>query len=245
MSFFRLILTGLLLMWSVLSFSQTFNAKTLEQSVVVIGIRTPQDGQAIPVGTGFFVSSDTIITAGHVFWQGNLISNAKRSPDGVRMIVPMGSDGRVTLVPLALIGSDETHDVALLRFDPKLLESLNLKVTPLSIADDDLPDIGSDVILFGHFETYNVIIAMKGNIGGYLAVLPGVGSVDELLVSLDANGGFSGGPVISLESGKVIGIMEGYLPNPSDQSPAAFAKGISRVVRSKYIRAVIASSTAH
>lgn len=245
MSFLRLTLVVLLALFPITSVAQKFDAKTLEQSVVVIGVRTPQDGVAIPVGTGFFVGPDTIITAGHVFWQGNQVANAKRSPDGVRMLVPMGDDGKVTLVPLILVKSDEVHDVALLRFDPKLTEPLNVKVIPLVLADDGLPDIGTDVILFGHFETYSVIIAIKGEIGGYLAVLPALGNVDELLVSLDANGGFSGGPVISLDTGKVVGIMEGYLPNPSDPSPSAFAKGISRVVRCKYIRALMASVAAH
>jgi S1-C subfamily serine protease len=244
MSLLRLI-PALLVLCSMRSFAQKFDAKTLEQSVVVMGIRTPQDGVAIPVGTGFFAGPDTIVTAGHVFWQGNQISNAKRSPDGVRMLIPLGDGTRTTLVPLTLVKSDELHDVALLRFDPKLLETLNVKVVPLAVADDGLPDVGMDVVLFGHFETYNVIIAMKGSVGGYLAVLPTVGNVDELLVSLDTNGGFSGGPVISLDSGKVIGIMEGYLPNPIDPSPSAFAKGISRVVRCKYIRALIDSVAAH
>jgi S1-C subfamily serine protease len=245
MSFLRLTLATLLALCPVKSFAQKVDVKTLEQSVVVLGIRTPQDNVALPVGTGFFVGPDTIITAGHVFWQGNQIANGKRSPDGVRMLIPLGDGTQTTLVPVSLVKSDDVHDVALLRFDRKLTEPLNLKVIPLAIADDGLPDMGMDVILFGHFETYNVLMGIKGSVGGYLAVLPTVGNVDELLVSLDANGGFSGGPVISLDSGKVIGLMEGYLPNPFDPSPSAFAKGISRVVRCKYIRALMDSAAAH
>jgi S1-C subfamily serine protease len=235
----------LVLSCAVLSAAQKFNAKTITESVVQIGVLSPQDNSVTAVGSGFFVGPDKLITDGQVYWGGNFAANQKRSSNGVLLQLLLPGTNKYQLIPLTVIKSDDAHDLVVLRFDPKALPA-KFQVIPLAISEtDQSPEVGSEVTLFGHFETYSPVIALRGSVAGYLETLPSLGNVDELLLSLSGNPGFSGGPIVSMDTGAVIGVMEGFLPNPSNPSPTAFANGISRATRSKYVRALIASLDAH
>jgi S1-C subfamily serine protease len=157
--------------------------------------------------------------------------------------------GKHFLVPLKMTKMDNIHDLALFSFDPDDIHRQwsEFTITPLKIADDDKIEMGQDVVLFGYYQTYTVVMALKGSLAGTLPPNPVLGNIDEFLFSLDGNQGFSGGPIVATDTGAVVGVMEGFLPNPIPGPPPTqiLANGISRGVRSKYVKAFLSDAKSH
>jgi S1-C subfamily serine protease len=154
-------------------------------------------------GTGFLHRSGNIITAGHVVRimnnDGSLAGECKKP----EMITPTG-----IRAPVAILASDPDHDLALL----KPGEPISGK--PLTIADNDDIKVGTQVSTWGFPAGYNGLspILSVGYLSGIDAVRMNSGTiVKQWVVNAAFNGGNSGGPVIHIETGSVIGVVSSKL----------------------------------
>ena len=146
-------------------------------------------------GTGFLHKSGKILTAAHV------VSDCV--PQDVLIRLPGGKD-----VAISNIISDEDIDVAFLTPSPK-------------ISSDSLPvsykrqfHIGAQVSTWGFPKGYNGVFPMLsvGYLSGTDAVQSKSGlTIERLVVNAAFNAGNSGGPLVEIETGSVIGIVTSKL----------------------------------
>jgi S1-C subfamily serine protease len=205
--------------------------------IVTIGA----DGRSeIAQGSGFFVSSDgKIVTAGHVYWQAGGNANETRMPG---VYVRKVSDlNKKFLVLSEILNTDPKRDLVLLRVDTRRIKDQwsDFEIKALSISSQD-PILGEDVALLGYFESNPFVIMLRGYVAGRIVGLfPPLPLLDELLISVNPNSGFSGGPVVSMKSGQVVGVMSGKLVAVTGPGQAEIASGVSRVVRPQYVQDLI------
>jgi S1-C subfamily serine protease len=153
-------------------------------------------------GTGFLHKSGVVITAAHVVAdcaQGDLII--------------LAASGQQTGV--ASVSADDVKDLAILR------PTSPLSGTPLPIASISAPRLGTQVTTWGYPAGYTGIFPLLSV--GYFA---GVQDFDvetparatrRWVVNAAFNGGNSGGPLLAVEDGKVIGVVSSKLaPLPKD-----------------------------
>jgi len=220
--------------------AQSFHVKDAADSIVQIAILSPDSKGTIPAGTGFFVAPDMILSDGHVFWEAGRSANEKRTP-GWFAQKSSQSEPKQFVVPMDVVKIDDVHDLVLFKFSPDAVHAQwpQFTIKPLKIAEDESQlEMGEDVFLLGYYQSYSFLMSVKGSYAGNTSTsVPVVGGIDEFLLSMDTNYGFSGGPVMLLKSGEVVGVMEGFLPNtPPAQG---FANGLSRAVRLKYVKAFL------
>jgi S1-C subfamily serine protease len=205
-------------------------------SVVQIVIMLP-DASVRPVGTGFFVDSDMIVTAGHVYWQaGQSLTETKGTGMLARKFSADGSKG--FQVPILMLKNDTQHDVATFMIDPSMIRAKwpDFVIKPLSLARTVF-EMGEDVVLVGFFGPDPFPVAIRGIVAG----LPP--STDLLLLDILANRGQSGGPVVSIRTGEVAGLLTSTVPTTYAPSKEASNSGICRAVRVEHIRALVSPST--
>ncbi|MGE5306720.1 MAG: S1 family peptidase [Alphaproteobacteria bacterium] len=146
-------------------------------------------------GTGFLHKSGNIITAAHV------VKNCK-VPDLI-LITPGGQG-----FPVANVQADDTLDLALLR------PASTVTGQPLSIAPATPLVVGMQVATWGYPGGYDGLAPLLSV--GYVAGIQdfrdasGV-TVQRWVVNAAFNGGNSGGPVLSLESGGIVGVVSSKL----------------------------------
>jgi S1-C subfamily serine protease len=145
------------------------------------------------VGTGFLHKSGNLITADHVV----------RDCANAIMILPDGTRGSITT-----IASDQDHDLALVK------PSIEIKAAPLSLAEGTNFKVGTQVSTWGFPAGYSGLAPMLSV--GYLSgidayqVRPGT-IVRKWVVNAAFNGGNSGGPLIQIETGEVLGVVSSKL----------------------------------
>ncbi len=158
----------------------------------------------ISVGTGFLHKSGNILTAGHVVKGCNQVTIALSNNTGVVSDV---------------VAIDADHDLALLR--PRQ----QIPGDPLKIASTNAVTTGSQVILWGYPAGYAGALPMlsAGYIGGYdsTPIPDGDKPIHQLVLNAAINHGNSGGPVILVETGEVIGIADSKATPLSPLSIAA------------------------
>ncbi len=210
----------------------------IEQSLVKIVVLDSQ-GQVVSVGTGFFVGDGQFIaTAAHVYLEaaktviergGGYIAGGKILRSGERFVFP-----------IELVKSDYGHDVALLRFDPNVIKKVapNFAIKSLEL-DDKKPDVGDGVVFFGYFGSDDFPLLSRTVVAGFAAspTLP-----EQLVLDLPANGGQSGGPVLSLESGKVVGLVNSFVPVFLSPGTPPTHSGLSRSVEVVHLKRLIESA---
>jgi S1-C subfamily serine protease len=167
-------------------------------SVVVVYTETTEyqfTGQAVAVsvpgtGSGVLVSSNQVLTAAHVVQAANKVA----------VVFPDGDEHMATV-----IGSSETHDVALLQLDRPV------NVTPAVLGDSNDMAVGEDVFVVGaplgesHTLTVGHLSAHRRRAG-----LLGTSSVEFLQTDASINPGNSGGPMFNMD-GEVVGIVSHIL----------------------------------
>ena len=167
-------------------------------SVVVVYTETTEyqfTGQAVAVsvpgtGSGVLISSNQVLTAAHVVQAANQVA----------VVFPDGDEHMATVV-----GSSETHDVALLQLDRPV------SVTPAVIGDSNEMQVGEDVFVVGaplgesHTLTVGHLSAHRRRAG-----LLGTSSVEFLQTDASINPGNSGGPMFNMD-GEVVGIVSHIL----------------------------------
>jgi S1-C subfamily serine protease len=141
------------------------------------------------MGTGFLHKSGKIITADHVV----------RGCPHLLSILPDGSRSE-----LALLASDQDHDLAIVQ------PNTAISATPLPISVKHDLKIGTQVSTWGYPGGYFGLSPMLSV--GYLAgvdaarMAPGK-IVRQWVVNAAFNGGNSGGPLLHIETGAVIGVV--------------------------------------
>lgn len=146
-------------------------------------------------GTGFLHKSGNVLTAAHVV--------ASCRPQDLILLTSNGQQFAVSNVT-----TDDDKDLALLRPVAKLPGS------PLSISTESTPVIGAQVSTWGYPGGYDGLqpLLSVGYLSGTqefsVASRP---SVRRWVINAAFNGGNSGGPVLSVEDGRVIGVVSSKL----------------------------------
>ena len=191
-------------------------AERVSPSVVLVRAfveRTDADGET---AEGFSSGSGVVFDSeGHVMTNNHVVEGATT----VDIVFPSGQE-----VDVEVVGADPSTDIAVLEFDPRVVE--DLAVTPLVLSTD--VRIGDWVIAIGNplgFEgtlTVGVISAKDRS----LQVSPRVVLHDLLQTDAVINPGNSGGPLLNLE-GEVIGIntaiIRGQLASGQEAEGIGFA----------------------
>ena len=154
----------------------------------------PQQGQ----GSGFILDK-----AGHILTNFHVVAGANR---GVEVQL---SDKRKFAA--RVIGTDRTHDLALLQIDAPNLQ-------PVTLADSSQLNVGQKVYAIGN--PFGLAGTMtRGIISAIRPIRSGDGAPIEDAIQTDAaiNPGNSGGPLLN-SSGEVIGINTMIASNGADQS---------------------------
>jgi outer membrane biosynthesis protein TonB len=161
-------------------------------------------------GNGFFVNSEGyLITAAHVLSQLH---------GGQPYILLHQPSSESHIAPATLIAIDREHDVAILRVMPNPFAE-NFKVSFLSLSPDR-PSTGDNVLSAALLPskpreayTLNATIEMRarGEIldSEFSQLEKGKGDTELLIFSHEIALGQSGAPVLSTESQKVVGLVEG------------------------------------
>lgn len=143
-------------------------------------------------GTGFLHSSGNIITAEHVV----------RGCTAPVLVMPS-----LAQVPATVLFADRDVDIAV------LAPSSPIAATPMVLAASPVLRIGAHVSTWGYPGGYQGVSPMLS--AGYLGALDGlrVGSkvIHKLVVNAAFNSGNSGGPLLLIETGEVIGVVSSKL----------------------------------
>jgi S1-C subfamily serine protease len=154
----------------------------------------PQQGQ----GSGFILDK-----SGHILTNFHVVANANRGIE-----VQLSDKRKFTA---RVIGTDRTHDLALLQIDAPNLE-------PVTLADSSELNVGQKVFAIGN--PFGLSGTMtRGIISAIRPIKTESGSKIEDAIQTDAaiNPGNSGGPLLN-SSGEVIGINTMIASNGADQS---------------------------
>lgn len=145
-------------------------------------------------GTGFLHKSGNVITAAHV------VKDCK--PPDLLLITPTGQ--RFTVIN---VDADEMLDLALLR------PAIALPGQPITIALVAPPTLGMQVATWGYPGGYNGLAPLLsvGYLAGTQDFKVGGSTVQRWVVNAAFNGGNSGGPVLSIENGSIVGVVSSKL----------------------------------
>ena len=165
----------------------------ISPSVVRILVVLQKDGRNIPtvLGSGFVVGPDGLVaTAAHVI---------EGIPPNAVIVVPADIQ---TFTPesakAAIVAVDQKNDLAILKSDlSKTRRPLQLEATANVL-------VGEDALVFGFPLGNPVLTVAKGMVAAKTTRTPS----ETRLLKLDAsiNKGNSGGPVVRISTGKVIGL---------------------------------------
>ena len=175
-------------------------------------------------GSGFFVSKQGhVITALHVLRAAERAREQMRGTEN-RLFVGLRAGTSFVPVPAEVVGVDEAHDLALLRIKSP---APRLNVVKLSaVRPDDgalieaagLPGMTGMALVSNTGHMASMVLLQPGN-----RLLKAPSEIDAArlaplrefyLADLKSDEGMSGGPVYLVESGAVIGVVQGYTQDP-------------------------------
>lgn len=161
-------------------------------------------------GTGFVHKSGVVITAEHVV-----------SSYEARDIILILSSGQKTAVKSII--RDPARDLALLH------PATTLNVPTLSISNAPTLQIGDQVVIWGFPSGYQGLRALLtvGYLSGEDRRGPEI-ALEKWVINAAFNRGNSGGPVVGLEDGKVIGVVSSKLA-PLPKSTESSLKALSEM----------------
>jgi serine protease Do len=164
----------------------------------VIRVETAGCGQVL-AGTGFLVDDQHVATAEHV------VSGADR--------IVLEQGGRV-IGSGTIAGADRAHDVALIRSDRRIHGHV------FSLAGRS-PRVREGVAALG-FPLGRPLTVARGSARGTVRMLAAGGRAGDALIETDAavRQGHSGGPLLSLSDGAVLGMVD---LSATGRAPLSFA----------------------
>jgi S1-C subfamily serine protease len=175
-------------------------------------------------GSGFFVSKQ-----GHVITALHVVRAAERARDEMKgtdnqLFVGLRTGSSFVALQTEVVGTDEAHDLALLRTKPSGPVRNFVKLSSAR------PDDGALIEAAGlSAMTGMALVSNTGHLADTVLLQPGNFIVNSrmesdaaqklrvrefYLADLKADEGMSGGPVHLLESGAVIGVVQGYTHDP-------------------------------
>ena len=183
------------------------------------------DEKRFAVGTGFLVgnSSGYLASALHVETKARQLSETLQK--GSFEIIAWKTFDAVDYIqfPVELFLSDQANDLAIYRFDPKVLrESPKASLfKPLKLAEK-LPPLGEEVLAVGYYGDYQFPFNSIGNVSM-------IDKNEEIISDITIMPGNSGAPVISLETGEVLGIVISVLELRSETVRFGISKRASKI----------------
>ena len=219
-------------------------------SVVALGTFKPTDNPRFRFrGSGFVVGAgNLVISNAHVLPE---VIPAGGTDGTLAVVVPGAADDATRLRAAKVLGQDRAHDLALLRIDGAPLPTL-------ALGDDALVPEGRSVAIIGFpiggalgFTpvTHRGIVA---SVTGIVLPAPSAGSLNAQAVrqirrgafeiyQLDATAypGNSGGPVIDVDSGRVIAIINMVLVKGSKETAIQFPSGISYAIPVRFVNELL------
>jgi S1-C subfamily serine protease len=126
-------------------------------------------------------------------------------------------------VPFAakVVAHDADNDIALLKTERNPFKTPATQVNVLghilnphykqAIINTELPEAGQKILLAGYPLGLPYPVVQEGTVASIASRLAGLGSKPKILISMVANHGNSGGPVLD-DDGKVIGLLEAEHP---------------------------------
>jgi len=152
-------------------------------------------------GTGFLHSSGKILTAAHV------VTDCPKL--GIRILIPSGKEVKGTVIAI-----DSKVDLAVIS------PNNPLPGTPLLISNSNSLSLGAQTVTWGFPDGYSNLEPMLsvGHLSGIDFVpVSETETRKRLVVNAAFNSGNSGGPLVDVESGEVIGVVSTKLaPIPQD-----------------------------
>lgn len=218
--------------------------RAVKPSIVLVGTYSESDSPRFQFrGTGFAVGQGVqIVTSAHV-----LPPSGETLEAGRKLGVLAQRSGGWEFNGAELLRSDPAHDLALLKLQ-------GAPLPPLTLALADLPQEGLDVLLFG-FPIGNVlgfsVVTHRGMVSAIVQSVPPAaaspqlsarsilalrqGSFDILQLDAVAYPGNSGGPLVDLSTGRVIGVLMGGVLKGTREAALSAPSGISYAVPLKYL----------
>ena len=154
-------------------------------------------------GTSFLHKSGKVITAAHIV--------AGCQPSDLFLVTSLGQ-----VIKVAAVQEDDAKDVAL------ITPLTAVPGKPLTLATSAVPTLGMQVTTWGYPGGYDGLLPLL-SVGYFSGVqefqTPQQGAVIRWVINAAFNGGNSGGPVLSVEDGRVIGVVSSKLaPLPPEIS---------------------------
>ena len=159
-----------------------------------------QDPKRRAMGTAFLVSDNLFATALHVKQDlDRQMNQSYRLPEQI-MAWKKFEDGEYFEIPIKFVAADTESDIALFSFQAEGLKEIAQKrgIKPIQLADR-LPAIGEDILSIGY---YGLIESPFNSLGTVSNIEKG----EDIYADMTLMPGNSGGPLISMKTGEVIGI---------------------------------------
>lgn len=222
-----------------------------KRSVVLVGTYGALDSPRFGFhGTGFAVADGQhIVTNAHVVSQDGGVALAAGRPLAVQVWSP---ETQWTLREVAVVALDRPHDLALLKLSGPPLPALK-------VAASEARE-GTAVALIG-FPLGGALgyshVTHRGIVSARTAIVPPAsspsglseraikqlrqGSFDVIQLDATAYPGNSGGPVLDIETGEVVGVMSMVLVKGTREAALSAPSGISYAVTARDLTALLNS----
>lgn len=188
-------------------------------SIVVKGT----DRGKYSVGTAFLVEGNLLASAYHVSIKAGQLAQEFRNKNYEIIAWKTFQNGDYIQFPIELFVEDKNTDLALYRFDRKILTE-NPKysvIKPMTLAEN-LPPIGEDVISIGYYGDYEFPFNSIGTVAM-------IDKNEDILSDLTIMPGNSGAPVCDLETGEVLGVTISVLDLGNETVRFTIAKRASKL----------------
>lgn len=192
-------------------------AAAVSPSVVrIVSLGQGDQSTAALRGAGFVVGADGLIATAAKVLEG--------VPAGAIRVVPADMEpATYDNATVTIVSIDKKHDIALLR------AAAVARRTPLALASPDDVSFGQEVLMLGcptgeqDLTVYRGKIAVKSS----RVVTRSCSSESWLKLDADVNRGSYGGPVVSLSTGKVIGLASSAADGMVNRGGSLFGRKLS------------------
>ncbi|NMZ35359.1 S1 family peptidase [Pseudomonas proteolytica] len=190
--------------------------KSFSQGVMLI--LTPGENQLTFLGTGFLCSGKGyVLTCAHIL---NLTKPVFIATPPDPNSFPKLTENMFNAVPVTIAQYDPLNDIALLKFDLRHI-SVSLPNPSFTMGDERNSEIGSSVGYLGFPFGLQTIKVSQSIISAKTSTSH---ETRTLMLDSSVNNGNSGGPLIELSTGKIIGIVTGRF-SPGGSAPVAWIGG--------------------
>jgi serine protease Do len=214
-------------------------------SVVIVGTHSPTDNPRFNLrGTGFVVGDGTmVVTNSHVLHDAAAGAAVMRQ----LMVQLTGRPNGVEMRAATVVTTDPNRDLALLRIEGPPVPALTLAKAAYVPEGTDVAFIGFPI---GGALGYSPV-THRGMVSSVTAIAPPMASAQQLnpqailrmrqgsydIYQLDATAypGNSGGPLLNVETGEVIGVVHSVFVKGSKESALSQPSGITYAIPVRFV----------